>query len=164
MYTRVAVVPLIILALVSTTAQSQFKSQGDIETRVANGVSDSPSASLLFGWFNPDSFHMRHTFSMSYSTFGGQGLSLGTYTNSMTYDFSQSFDARADVSMMYSPYNSFSPQGKGKNDLSSVFLSRAELNYRPWSNTLVQIQYRQIPFGTPYLSPFSSPWMGDDGF
>ncbi|MBM2841771.1 MAG: hypothetical protein HW412_2299, partial [Bacteroidetes bacterium] len=51
-----------------------------------------------------------------------------------------------------------------KNDLSSIYLSRAQVDYRPWDNVLVQLQYRSLPFGSYYYSPFYSPWYRENGF
>jgi len=159
MKTRVLVLLCVLLPAVPV-AQAQFKSQVDKDPSVLEGlVHQQPS--LLFGWFNPDKFHMRHSFDLSYMTFGGQGLSLGTYTNSMTYEFADNLNARADVSLSYSPFSSGSTFLK-KNDLSSVYLSRAEVAYRPWENVLVQFQYRQVPMGSSYYSPFYNPWYRDD--
>lgn len=153
-----------LLVVVTMSAAAQFKSQVTSEGRVSDGVGLDASPSLILGWFDPERFHMHHTFSMSYMTGAGQSLSLGTYTNSMMYDFSDKLNARADVSMMYSPFNSLPSVGKGRNDLSSIFLSRAELSYRPWDNVLLQVQYRQYPFGTFSYSPYDSPWFGGNGF
>jgi hypothetical protein len=142
-------------------AQAQFKSQVAEESRVADGLMHNSSASFIFDWFNPAKFHMRHSFDFSYMTFGGQGVSVGTYTNSMMYEFADNLNARADLSLSYSPYNSFSTFNK-KNDLSSIYLSRAEVNYKPWDNVLMQFQYRTVPYG--YYSPFYNPWYRENGF
>lgn len=147
-------------------ASAQFKTQVEQESRISNGIVQQNEPSFLFGWFNPEKFSMHHSVSFSYSTMGKESMSLGTYTNSMMYEFADNLNARADVSMSYSPFNSFSSGlGKGqKNSLSSIYLSRAELNYRPWENVAVQLQFRQIPYGMYYYSPFSSPWSMGDGF
>ncbi len=151
--------------LCASASMAQFKSQVDQGPQVSDGVSSATSSgSFLFGWFNPENFHMRQSLEFSYQTFGSQGMSLGTYTNSMTYDFSDRLNARADVSMSYSPSNTFSTFGGKKNDLSSIYLSRAEVNYKPWENVLVKLQYRQVPYGNYYYSPFYSPWYGGEGF
>jgi hypothetical protein len=81
----------------------------------------------------------------------------------MMYQFSDKLDARADISMSYSPFNTFGKLGGKNNSLSSLYLSRAQLDYKPWQNFLVQVQYRQIPYGN-YYSPFYSPWYREDGF
>ena len=161
---RYMVMALVAVVATSTAAWGQFKSQVEQESRVSDGIIQHADPSLLFGWFNPENFHMRLSLSFSYLTMGGEGVSLGTYTNSMMYEFAQNLNARADVSLSYSPFGSSSIMGKGLgNSLSSVYLSRAELNYKPWDNVYVQFQYRRSPYGY-YNSPFSSPWFGGEGY
>ncbi len=160
-------IPLILVLLVIGwgSAQAQFKSQLGTEGRVSDGVAPADQPSMILGFFDPEKFHMHHSFSLSYQTMGGEGMSLGTYTNSMSYDFTDRLNARADVSFMYSPYNSFSGIGtKGKNDLSSLFLSRAEVNYKPWDNVIMQVQFRQVPFGGYLYSPYYDPWYMGGGY
>jgi hypothetical protein len=158
---------LIVLALVlvASIGRAQFKSQVEQESHVyTNSITQSSGPGFLLSWFDPEKFHMSHTLSFSYMTLGGQGMSLGMYTNSMMYEFAQNLNARADVSMSYSPFGSSSFMTKGlQNSLSSVYLSRAEVNYKPWDNVAVQIQYRRSPYGF-YNSPYGSPWFGGDGF
>jgi len=161
--TKRMLVAAAVALLFASASMAQFKTQVEQGPRVSDGVS-SQTGSFLFGWFNPESFRMRHSFDLSYHTMGGQGMSLATYTNSMTYDIAENLNARADVSMSYSPYNTFSTFGGKKNDLSSIYLSRAEVNYKPWENVLVKFQYRQVPYGNYYYSPFYNPWYREDGF
>jgi hypothetical protein len=143
---------LVAVMLCFTTASAQFKSTVDPQSTVSQSILRPDDGGLLFGWFDPSKFDMRQSFSMSYTSFGGQGLSLGVYTNSMMYKVSNDLDIRADVSLMASPFNSFGKQAQ--NSLSGLFLNRAEINYRPWKNTLFQVQYRQLPafygLGTGY--------------
>ena len=142
--------------LLAAGANAQFKSQVEDQAPVSDAFIHESSPSL-FGWFDPNRFHMHHSFSFSYQTVGGLGgMTLGTYTNSMQYDVAENLTARADLSLSYSPYNTFSQFG-GKNDLSSLYLSRAEIDYRPWENVLFQMEYRNVPYG--YYSPFYNPWM-----
>ena len=151
------------MILATSIAQAQFKSQVEQESRVADGLVHQSAPAMLLGWFNPDKFHMRHSFDLSFTTLGSQSLSLGTYTNSMSYDFDTNLMARADVSMSYSPFNTLPLVNGKRNDLSSVYLSRAELNYKPWDNVVVQLQYRNLPIGS-YYSPFYNPWYRESGF
>ena len=153
-----------LLLLGAFPAAAQFKSQVEQEPPVQDAMVRQQDPAFLFGWFDPSKFTMQHSVGFSYETIGGQGMSVGMYTNSMMYQFSDRLNARADVSLMYSPYNSFSATGGKKNDLSNIFLSRAELNYKPWDNVLVRFQYQQIPWGNPYYSPFSYPWYREGGF
>jgi len=161
---KVAVV-IGMLARVSMVSVAQFKSQVAQETQVSvSKLGDSSPLSYLFGWFNPDKFMMRHSFDMSYTTFGGQGLSLGTYTNSMMYQFADNLQARADIAFSFSPYSSVAQFNK--SDLSKVYLKNAEVNYKPWDNTSISLSYHQLPYGyyNGYYSPFYSPFSRDMGF
>ena len=153
-----------ILLLAASPANGQFRSQASGESRVADGLMHNSSPSLFLGWFDPARFHMRHTFDISYMTSGGQGLSMGTYTNSMMYEIADNLNARADVSLSYSPYNSFSTFNNKRSDLSSVYLRRAEINYMPFKDVLVQFQYRTIPYGYGAYSPLYNPWYRENGF
>jgi hypothetical protein len=158
------VTALLMLAVAVPAARAQFKSQVEQESRISSGIIQQSEGSFLFGWFNPEKFHMSHSIGFSYQTMGGQGISLGTYTNSMMYEFAENLNARADVSMSYSPFASSSFMTKGmKNNMSSIYLSRAEINYKPWENVSVQFQYRQLPYGY-FSSPFASPRFGGDGY
>ena len=153
----------VLVLLSAALATAQFKSQVEEQPRVSDGLIHQSPPSFLLGWFNPENFHMRHSFSFSYQTAGGKGLSLGTYTNSMLYQFADNLSARADVSLSYSPYNSFNTISR-KDDLSSIYLSRAQINYKPWDNMLVQFQYRSTPYSPYYYSPFYNPWYRENGF
>jgi hypothetical protein len=154
----------VLVALASGIASAQFKSQVQQETQVSlNRLGDSQSPlTYLFGWFNPDKFTMRHSFDLSYTTFGGQGLSLGTYTNTMLYQFADNLNARADIAFSFSPYNSLATFNK--SDFNKVYLKNAELNYRPWENTNVSVSFRQYPYGLGYYSPLYNPFYREAGF
>lgn len=160
---RRTVVVVALLLIMAAGSSAQFKSQVQQETQATIGrLGDSSPLSALFGWFNPDKFSMRHSFDLSYTSFGGQGFSLGTYTNSMRYEIADNLNARADVSLSFSPFNSLSTFNK--KDFSGVYLSRAEINYRPWENVFMQVQYRQIPYSL-YTSPFYyNPFYREQGF
>ena len=132
-----------------TTASAQFKSTIDPRPSVTESILRTGDGNFLSGLFDPSKFNMQHSFSLSYASFAGQGMSLGVYTNSMQYKFSDKLDVRTDISLMTSPFNSLGKDAQ--SSLNGLFLNRAELNYRPWKNTLFQISYRQIP---------ASYWLG----
>jgi hypothetical protein len=141
---RMLVGCVVVAMLMSTSIVSaQFKSDAGSKPSVTESILRPDDGGLLFGWFDPSKLTMHHSFSLSYQSFGGQGLSLGVYTNSLMYKFSDALDLQADVSLVHSPFSSFGKQFQ--QDLSGLFLSRAQLTYRPWKNTLFQIQYRQLP-------------------
>ncbi len=158
---------LILIVFLSTVIHGQFKDSAFPTTNVRDGIVDYSSGNL-FSFLNSENFSMRHSFSMSYSAFAGHGIALGTYTNSMMYRFSEDFNLQLDASLVHSPYSSF---GKDfQSDLSGIYISRAALNYRPWKDVNITLQYNQYPasyfynpFGgwnygwyNPFYDPFNS--------
>jgi len=150
MRTVSGVVALILLIVGS--AGGQLKSSAESRPNVSESIIRSDNSGLMFGWFDPSRLTMHHSYSLSYSSFGGQGLSLGVYTNSLLYKFSDPLSVQFDISLMHSPYNTLGDIGKNFNGL---FLSRAQLDYRPTDNMWLQIQFRQLP---------SLYWLGNSGY
>ena len=152
--------------LASSRTYSQFKRTTEDQPKVSDSFINPETDSDLLSFFNPENFKMRQSFSMDYMTMGGQGLSLGTYTNSMMYKLSNQFDARADVSVQSSPYSSFGQ--RLQSSLTGVFLNRAEINYRPSDNMLLRVSYQRAPFGmNSMFSPYSGMFHGmgsDEGY
>ena len=143
---------LILIVLFSTfPLVAQFRDTGIEPKSVKEGII-SENSNALFGFLNSDDFIMRHSFSMSYSSFAGQGVSLTTYTNSMFYRLMSNLNLQLDVSVMYSPYSTFGDQFQ--KDISGVYISNAAINYHPWKDFSVHLQYRSMPFGYGYYHPF----------
>jgi hypothetical protein len=158
---------LFLAAVLSTTAFSQLKSQSRADESASTSMVRQGSGtwgggfSSFFGLLSPDRFMMRHTFGLSYMSAGGTGLSMASYTNSMFYRIADPLDVRVDVTLQGSPFGSTG--GMNRNDLSGIYLSRAELNYRPWDNVFLQFQYREMPYSSYYRNPFDpfydgTPW------
>lgn len=150
----------LVAMLLMDPASAQLKSQQEGQPSVASSlIRPVPSISGFMRWFNPDNFRMRHSFSLQYMAGSGYGLSLATYTNTMFYQIADPLHVRFDVSLQGSPFGGY---GFGDQaNFNRLFLSRAELNYQPWENFRVQLQYRQFPFGyhgwySPYDFPSSS--------
>ncbi len=162
-YTIMTAVVMLIFALVSMQADAQFRSDERGTPRVAGSMIQGGQGSSIFSFFNADNFNMQHSYSMSYMTMGGRGVATGMFTSSLGYEFSESLDAQVDVSMMHSPYNSFS---NNADDFSGVFISRAALNYEPSENFKMRVEFRQIPGGSyyGYGSPFYNPWYNRFGY
>jgi len=158
-------VVLCLVVLGAGAANAQFKPDPAHPSEESGGLITQPPASAFFGWFDPAKFSMRHSFELSYMSFAGQGMSLGTYTNSMMYEFAENLNARADVSMSFTPNSGFSSFGaKGANNFSGIYLRDAQINYRPLENLTVRLQYSQIPYGSYYYSPFYNPMFRENGF
>lgn len=141
---------LIVLFFAITTGYAQFKDENIFKPSVREGII-SHTPNLIFGFINPDNLIMNHSYSMSYTTFGGQGIAMGVYTNSLLFKFADNLNLQVDASLVHSPYSSF---GKDhQNMLNGIYLSRAQLNYQPWDNFNISVQYRSLPVN--YYSPYS---------
>ena len=148
---------LVVATCVSVPLMAQFKQQVESRPSVSESLVRPQNSNFLFGWFDPSQLSFHHSYSLSYMNVGGQGLSLGVLTSSLFYKFSEPLDVQFDVSMQHSPFSSF---GNTK-DLSGIYLSRAQLNYRPSENMLFQIQYSQLP--TMYWWGMNRPSMFYNG-
>ena len=68
---------------------------------------------------------------------------LANRRSNIAYQISNPLSVQFDVSLLHSPFNNIG--GNFANNISGIYLTRAELNYRPSKNMLLQIQYRQLP-------------------
>jgi hypothetical protein len=132
------------LFITLSASYGQFRSKADQQPKPSESIRRSDESGLLFGFFDPRKLVMRQSYSLSYTSFGGgQGVSLGAYTNSLQYQFSDPLSVQFDVSLMHSPFGGFND--RMARDLTGIHLTRAQLNYRPTENVLFQLQYRQMP-------------------
>jgi hypothetical protein len=150
-YNRMKKFILLLLVTVSLTAFGQFKDNGLNKPDVNEGIVNQSSGNV-FGFLNSENFSMNHSFSMAYTSFGGQGFSLGSYTNSMFYKLMSNMNVQMDVSFMFSPYSSFGEAFQ--KDLSGVYISKAAVNYYPFKDVYISVQYRNMPYTGFYNSYF----------
>jgi len=142
--------------LFTISINAQFKDQLDKPVDIKSGIVKDNTTSL-FGFINPENFKMHHAFDISFQTFGGGNLALTTYTNSMFYKINEQLNIQADVSLVNSPYNTFGKEFSSY--INGLYLSRAQINYKPSENTSIIFEYRNLPNG--YYSPY---WNGYSPF
>ncbi len=136
---KVLVLAIFMVSLGFAQFKEQIESKPDIYQSIIQGGQRN-----YLGFFNPANLFMRHTFSVSYISIGGKGMMINSYTNSIFYRFSDNLNMRADISLVNSPFSSFE---KGfQRGINGIYINRIELNYRPFNNMLINVQYRQVPF------------------
>jgi hypothetical protein len=151
---------LLLLALiVPSLVQAQFRGEEPGRPDVRDGVYRSSGSGNVLGFFNPDKLEMRHSFSVSYGSMGGEGLGMSMYTNSLRYRISDPLSVRADVAMMFSPFGSFA-SGLGQ-DVSGIYLRRASIDYRPSEDMRISLQFRNDPYSL--YNPYGSRRFGMSG-
>jgi hypothetical protein len=142
---------IVLVLIITSSAYSQFRDNGTQPKSIKDGIV-TENQSSLFGFLNSDDFIMRHSFSVSYTAFSGEGVGLSTYTNSMFYRLMDNLNVQVDVSAVASPYSTL-----GENfqkNVSGIYISNASVNYKPWKDFSVHLQYRNMPFGYGYYHPF----------
>ncbi|HUX61622.1 MAG TPA: hypothetical protein VMV32_09960 [Ignavibacteriaceae bacterium] len=158
---------LILFVGLTMTAFAQFKDSGAPAPNVMDGmINTNNNNTSLFGFLGSNNFQMKQSYSMSYSSFAGQGLALGVYTNNMSYQFNKNLNLELEASVVNAPYSTL---GKSfQNSINGIYLNRVALNYQPWKDVSISIQYNHIPYG--YYSPYSmyggygNSWYNDLGF
>jgi len=140
---------VIIACLASSPADAQFREEVPNEFPQTRLYSPSGKiGAVLNAIFNPSVFQMSHSFEMSAGSFGGNGYSMGMYTNTMLWQFSPKFAARMDIAVAYSPQSQFSHNSGFSNQAPRVFLRNAEVAWKPSDRFQLNIQIRQNPY--PY--------------
>lgn len=130
---------IIALLLASCVVSSQYKTKNTEHVTAVSSFYKPITYPSFTSWFNPQNFRMNHNLSLQYFSIGGAGSSIASYTNSMFYQFAHNLNARLDISLVGSPLGDY------KNNFNKLFISRAEINYKPWDNFYLQLQYRQLP-------------------
>ena len=151
---------LLVLALfaISFSTFAQYRNSGFPTESVYDGIVKTDSHSL-FGFLDSDNFQMHHSFGMSFTTFSGQGVAISSYTNSMMLKLSSKLNFQLEMSIVNSPYSSL---GRNfQNSINGFYINNASINYRPWKNVDVILQYSQVPGG--YYSPYSNYGYGFGG-
>jgi hypothetical protein len=153
-----------LLIVLVTAGIGQYKSQPEIRSAAGSSLLRPDDGNLLFGWFDPSRLSFHNSYSLSYMTSGSSALSLGALTSSIGYRISDPLSVRFDVSLLHSPYSNLG--GNFANNISGVYLTRAELNYKPSKNTQIQLQFQQLPsmYWMTGYNPmgFNSRWLGSD--
>jgi hypothetical protein len=153
---------------VAVPAQAQLRAE--LPTGPAGvAVFDQPTGgSFLSQYVNAETVKVSHSYELSYSSFGSEGVGLGVYTTSLRFQPTDRLAARVDVGVAHSPFGSSALQqglGFGPDSQAQVYLRNATLAYRPTENTMFTISVQQSPFGS-YASPYGyapygmSPYSG----
>jgi hypothetical protein len=154
---------IITILFISSVSFAQFKGDDSKPVDIRGGIlSQNPSGSL-FSFLDFSKFSMNHSFGMSYSAFGNNGVSLGVYTNHLSYEFSENLDVQLDASIVNSPYNTLGDSFS--KSINGVYIDNARINYRPSEDFNISLQFSNSPYNyynrynySRSFSPFSRYW------
>ncbi len=136
-----------ILLLITSFSFSQFKDK-DLTPSIMDGITNYSPSGFISNFLNPNNFKMSHSISTSYSAFGGNGVALSTYTNSMAFRLTENMNLEVDASIIASPYSSFGEEHQ--KSINGIYLTRAQLNYKISEKSHLTIQYLNLPPGSFY--------------
>lgn len=108
---------------------------------------------------------MSHSYSMSFSSFGGNYQNLNAYTNTMQFAFNERLNGRVDVSFVHSPFGGNQNFGGSNNIGNQVFIRNAELNYKLSDKAFIRVQYQRLPgygyspYGYDRFNRYRNNWM-----
>lgn len=132
----------VLLALVTSISFSQFK---EIPNKTKTKLKSNGNG-LILGFINPKNFTLTHSINMSVQTGGNSSVSLASYTATLDYRILKNLNISADVTMQYSPYASIGSNNPAinkdfQNSFNGISLSRVSLDYQPFKNTYISIDY-----------------------
>ena len=140
---KILVIGIIILSIVPYTVFAQLKSQ-DKPVQIKQEIIQ-PLQNKFFGLdiFNPSKFSMSHSFSMSFFSVAGKGISQNVYLNTMTYQIASPLLLRVQWGIQNFPHNDLA-----KNSplfQNGFFLNGAELQYKPSDKFEMRLQFSRMP-------------------
>ena len=168
--TTVSFLVLFLMGL-NSISHAQLRSDANRSSDLMGPIVKQEDPSKGADWSNLFNMQMDHSYSMTFSSFGGQFQNMNAYTNTMHFFFSDDLTGRMDLSLLHSPFGNsmMSPNNSG-NGMDTQFLIRnAELNYQINDRSNIRIQFQQVPsygYGmNPWSSgmrnnPFNSPFYG----
>ena len=152
----------IIILFVTSINIAQFQGDESKNIDIKSGILSNNPMGSLFNFIDPSKFEMSHSFGMSYSSFGNNGMALGVYTNIISYEFNEQLDIQINTSIVNSPYNTL---GEGfTNSINGVYIDNARLNYNPSEKFNISLEFSNSPFNyyNRYsrrgFSPYSNLW------
>jgi hypothetical protein len=141
---------LLILIVFCTTfiAEAQLRKDLSYAPEEFTGAITHSQAPSAGSWMNLLNMTMSHSYSMSFSNFGGKTQNLNAYTNSMYFDVSERFDAQLDVSVLHSPFgNSFM---NNDNLGAQIVIDQARIDYKLSDNARISLSFSQNPYQSNY--------------
>lgn len=131
----------IILVTLPFLASGQFKAQPKI-----------PSVKSLLeggkrGLIDFTKIRMTHSYSMSFSSSGGRGATIGLYQNTMSYKISDPLEVKLKIGLVNNFQNSYYNGGSGNQILYGT-----EVTYKPSDNFQIYFEYGPSVMSKYYTS------------
>jgi hypothetical protein len=157
----ISTVGLAVLFLIglSSISHAQLRSETNKSSELMGPIIKQNDLSKGANFSNLFNMQMDHSYSMMFSSFGGEFQNMNAYTNTMHFFFSDDLTGRVDLSLLHSPFGNSMMSPNSNNGMDTQFLIRnAELNYQISDRSNIRIQFQQVPgYGYGYgMNPWSS--------
>lgn len=159
---KILILLTIIFLAVAVAANGQLREDLSYQPeQYTTTLSSSQHTGGPGNWMNMLNMTMSHSYSMSFSSMGGQMQNINAYTNHMFFDVSDRLKAQLDVSLLHSPFgNSFMTNNNSLG--AQIIIDQARIDYQLSENASISFQFSQRPayYGYGAFSPFNRmrPW------
>ena len=146
---KALIIRITAIAMLSTPVMSQLRSNVPVNTLPVNtqGLSQVQNLSII----DPNRFSVNHSFGMSMMGFGGNSLTVGSYTNQMNYMIKDNMRLSTSLSLS-SPVNGINPYANNGLAGAQIYYG-ASLDYQPTKNLFVKFSMDNYPrygYSRPY--------------
>lgn len=150
--TLIPVIILLCLYPITVSAQSIYgQDDGDVAQMMQSPEYKNSNRTGILG-LDLSKLEINHSYSMFFSTFGNNSFTQGMYLNTISYQFSMPLSMKLQWGVTHQPFG----QGfQNSNIGNQFFISGAELRFEPKENMVFKLQFRQIPAGAYYNSPYT---------
>lgn len=158
---KISITLAIIFLVTAVAANAQLREDLSYQPEQYTTTLSSSQHSGPGNWMNLLNMTMSHSYSMNFSSLGGQMQNINAYTNHMFFDVSDRLKAQLDVSLLHSPFgNSFMTNNNSLG--AQIILDQARIDYQLSENASISFQFSQRPahYGYGAFSPFNRmrPW------
>jgi len=150
---KTILISLLLVFGFTAIAEAQFRENVSQSSDYTGAVIKTNQTSPVGDFMNLLNMTMDHSYSMTFSSIGGQFQNLNAYTNHMTFGLSEDLTGHLDVSVLHSPFGNSFMNSNFDNLGSRIIIDRAQLDYQISPNANLSIQFSQRPY---YYPPFGT--------
>ncbi len=142
------IILVFLIILLPLSVMAQFKTQARPMDFADRLKTDQGQFGIL--GIDMSRFSMSHSYSMNYMSIGGKGVTQGLYLNTMSYQFSIPLTVSLQLGMAHNPFGGMGQNGTASILQNGMFVSGAQLTYKPTDNTIIQFDFRNTPYSSSY--------------
>jgi hypothetical protein len=149
---------VILLSFFSTASFAQFRSDLAQPDPPLNTASAMQGGNFFSQLFDPSHFNMHQSFSSTFISGGGASMGISMFTNTFAFRPMDDLYVSADVSAVYSPYNSLG--SAFANSMNGLYLTNAQIDWKLSDNAFLKVQYLGGPAAGMYgaFNSFYNPF------